>query len=52
MIESKQPITMLYKVPYLEFFGHTGECTGTGTLTKVLESTPSDRQTDKKYGSI
>ena len=39
-------------VPYPEFFGHTGTCTGTGTLTKVLESAPSDRHTDKSYGSI
>ena len=30
-----------------EFFGHTGTCTGTRTLTKVLESAPSDRKTDK-----
>ena len=42
------PITVLYP----EFFGHTGTCTGTGTLTKVLESTLPDRQTDKSYGSI
>ena len=34
------------------FFGHTGTCTGTGTLTEVLESAPSDRQTNKSYGSI
>ena len=39
-------------VPYPQFFGHTGTCTGTETLTKVLESTQSVRQTDKSYGSI
>ena len=39
-------------VPYPDFFGHTGTCTGTRTLTIVLESTPSGRQTDKSYGSI
>ena len=32
------------------FFGHTGTCTGTGTLTKVFESAPSDRQTDRQIG--
>ena len=39
-------------VLYPEFFGHTGRCTGTGTLTKVLGSAPSDRQTDKSYGAV
>ena len=34
------------------FFGHNGTCTGTGTLTKVLESALLDRQTYKSYGSI
>ena len=34
------------------FFGHTGACTGTGTLRKVLEGALADRQTDKSYGSI
>ena len=34
------------------FLGHTGTCTGTGTLTNVLESASSGRQTDKSYGSI
>ena len=24
------------------FFGHTGTCTGTGTLTKVLQSAPTE----------
>ena len=28
------------------FFGHTGTCTETGALTKVLESAPSDKQTE------
>ena len=32
-------------VLYAEFFGHTGTCTRTGTLPKVLESTPSGRPT-------
>ena len=32
------------------FFGHTGKCIETGTLTKVLESAPSDRPTNKSYG--
>ena len=39
-------------VPYPDFFGHTGARTETGTLTKVLESTPSDRQTNKSYSSM
>ena len=30
-------------VPYPDFFGDTGARTGTRTLKKVLESTPSDR---------
>ena len=30
------------------FFGYTGACTGTETLMKVLESAPSDRQTDRQ----
>ena len=34
------------------FLGHTGTCTKTRTLTKVLESAPSDRQTDKSQSSI
>ena len=33
-------------------FGHTGTCTRSGNLTKVLESALSDRQPDKHYGSI
>ena len=36
-------------VPYPDFFGHTGTCTGIRTLTKVLESIRSDRQNDKSY---
>ena len=36
------------RVPYPEFFGHNGTCTGTGTSTKVLGSAPSDRQTDRQ----
>ena len=34
------------------FFGHTGICTGIGTLTEVLKSAPTDRQIDTSYGSI
>ena len=34
------------------FLGHVDTCAGTGTLTKVLERAPSDRQSDKSYGSI
>ena len=30
------------------FFWHTGTCTGNGTSTEVLESGPSDRQTDRQ----
>ena len=33
------------------FLGIPGACAGTRTLTKVLESAPSDRQTDENYGS-
>ena len=44
--------TYIHIVSYPELFGHTSTCTRTGTLMKVLESTPSDRQTDKNYGSI
>ena len=33
-------------------FTHTHTRTVTSTLTKVLESAQSDRQTDKSYGSI
>ena len=32
--------------------GISGTCTGTRTLMKVLESAPSDRQTNKSYCSI
>ena len=32
-------------MPYPEFFGHTGTCTETRTLTKVLENALSDRAT-------
>ena len=34
------------------FFGHTGTCAEAGTLMEVLESAPSDRQTNKSFGSI
>ena len=34
------------------FFGHSGTCTGTRTLTKVLERALSDRQTDKSYKQL
>ena len=39
-------------VLYPELFGYSSTSTGTGTLTKVLESKPSDRLTNKSYGSI
>ena len=32
--------------------GIPGTCTGTRTFIKVFESTPSDRHTNKSYGSI
>ena len=35
-----------------DFLGIPGICIGTRTLTKVLESAPSDRQTVKSWGSI
>ena len=54
MLSPTDSVKYLRVIPvlYPEFFGHTGTCTGTGILAKVLENAPSDRQTDKKYGSI
>ena len=49
---SKKNIYILPQYCTQSFLGHTSTCTGTGTLTKVLESAPSDRQTNKSYSSI
>ena len=43
-------ISQVDAVPYQEIFLHIGMCTR--TLTKLLESTPSYRQTRKSYGFI
>ena len=48
----KQNNILEVAVPYPEtFLGILGSCTGTRTLTKVLESATSDKQTEKSYGS-
>ena len=36
----------------MSFFGHTGTCTWSGTLMKVLESAPSGRQTNNNMSGF
>ena len=51
MFKTKKYVWGSSAVPRV-FFGHAVTCIERGTLTKVLESPLSDRQTDKSYGSI